>query len=512
FSVGISDDLSHRSLPVDSGFVIEDPDSVRAVFSGLGSDGTVGANKATIQIIGEGTDLYAQGYFVYDSKKSGSVTVSHLRFGPRPIRAPYLIERPSLVACHLWDFVERFELLGGIEPGGVFLLNSPYGVEGTWARLPERLRRTIRRQTLRVFVINATEVARQAGMGPHINTVMQACFFAVSGVLPRQEAIARIRASIQHSYGRKGEAVVARNLAALDASLDHLEPLSWQELSDPPPAPPPQDRLAAAPAFVREVIAPMLERRGDDLPVSALPCDGTWPVGTAQWEKRNIAEAVPVWEPDLCVQCGKCVLVCPHAVIRAKVGEPEAFAAAPEGFRTAPARDPAFAGRTFTIQVAAEDCTGCALCVEVCPARDRTQPKRKAINMAPQRALRDQARGHWDFFLQLPEAPREQLNLHKIGQQQLADLAVDLSDAPVVAAGLGRSRLQPPLELGHPLALLGDGGLIALVGVADRRSQGGRELLRLQLARQPLQQIEGRLALLIERHPHAVAKLGVVFK
>jgi pyruvate-ferredoxin/flavodoxin oxidoreductase len=367
--------------------------------------------------------------------------------------------------------VERFDLLAGIEPGGVFLLNSPHGPAGSWARLPERLRQAIRSQNLRVFVINATAVARQAGMGPHINTVMQACFFAVSGVLPREEAIARIRASIQHTYGRKGEAVVARNLAALDASLDHLEELNWQELdaagsaaaaaaglTDAAAAPLPADpsladRLAAAPAFVREVIAPMLERRGDDLPVSALPCDGTWPVGTARWEKRNIADAVPVWESDLCVQCGKCVLVCPHAVIRAKVAEPEAFAAAPEGFRTAPARDHAFAGQTFTIQVAAEDCTGCALCVEVCPARDRTEPKRKAINMAPQRPLREKARGNWDFFLQLPEAPRAQLNLHKIGQQQLQQPLFEFSGA---CGGCGET---PYLKLASQL--FGDRMLIA---------------------------------------------------
>jgi pyruvate-ferredoxin/flavodoxin oxidoreductase len=462
FTVGISDDLTHRSLPLDGGFVIEDPDTVRAVFYGLGSDGTVGANKAAIKIIGEGTDLYAQGYFVYDSKKSGSVTVSHLRFGPRPIRATYLIQRPSFVACHQWDFVARFDLLAGIEPGGVFLLNSPHTAPDSWARLPQRLRETIRGQRLRVFVINATRVAREAGMGPHINTVMQACFFAVSGVLPREEAIARIRASIQHTYGCKGEAVVARNLAALDASLDHLEVLDWQGLdafgpavaADAPSADPSlAERLAPAPAFVREVIAPMLERCGDDLPVSALPCDGTWPVGTARWEKRNIAAEVPVWESDLCVQCGKCVLVCPHAVIRAKVAEPDAFALAPEGFRTAPARDHAFDGQTFTIQVAAEDCTGCALCVAVCPARDRSEPKRKAINMAPQRPLREQARANWDFFLQLPEAPRADLNLHKIGQQQLQQPLFEFSGA---CAGCGET---PYLKLASQL--FGDRMLIA---------------------------------------------------
>ncbi len=453
FTVGISDDVSHRSLPLDERFVIEAPETVRAIFYGLGADGTVGANKAAIKIIGEGTDLFAQGYFVYDSKKSGSVTVSHLRFGPRPIRATYLIQRPSFVACHQWDFVERFDLLAGIELGGVFLLNSPYGPADTWSRLPQRLRATIRSQELRVFVINASRVAREAGMGPHINTVMQACFFALSGVLPPEEAIARIRASIQHTYGSKGEAVVVRNLAALDASLDQLEPLPWQNLPDPAPAPLPDDRLAAAPAFVREVIAPMLERRGDDLPVSALPCDGTWPLGTAQWEKRNIAAEVPVWESDLCVQCGKCVLVCPHAVIRAKVGDPESFAAAPQGFRTAPARDQAFEGQTFTIQVAAEDCTGCALCIEVCPARDRSEPKRKAINMAPQRPLRQQARAHWDFFLQLPETPRGDLNLHKIGQQQLQQPLFAFSGA---CAGCGET---PYLKLASQL--FGDRMLIA---------------------------------------------------
>jgi pyruvate-ferredoxin/flavodoxin oxidoreductase len=456
FTVGIDDDLTHRSLPVDddaeSGFVT-DAAEVRAVFYGLGSDGTVGANKAAIKIIGEGTDLYAQGYFVYDSKKSGSVTVSHLRFGPQPIRSTYLIQRPTFVACHQWDFVERFDLLAGIEPGGVFLLNSPFTPADTWARLPQALRAQIRSKGIQVQQINAYQVARQAGMGPHINTVMQACFFALSGVLPRQEALARIRHSIETSYRHKGEAVVAMNLAALDASLEHLLSLDWSSLDDSGPVPLREDRLSGAPDFVREVIGPMLERRGDALPVSALPCDGTWPVGTARWEKRNIAAEVPVWETDLCVQCGKCVLVCPHAVIRAKVAAPEAFAAAPEGFRTAPARDPAFAGQTFTIQVAAEDCTGCSLCVEVCPARDRSEPKRKAINMAPQRPLREQARGNWDFFLQLPEVPRAELNLHKIGQQQLQQPLFEFSGA---CGGCGET---PYLKLASQL--FGDRMLIA---------------------------------------------------
>jgi pyruvate-ferredoxin/flavodoxin oxidoreductase len=473
FTVGIVDDLTHRSLPIDDDFTTEGVaegsndtatgvagGEVRAVFYGLGSDGTVGANKSTIKIIGESTDLFAQGYFVYDSKKSGSVTVSHLRFGPRPIRSTYLIQRPTLVACHQWDFLERFDLLEGLEPGGVLLLNSPFDGAESWRRLPAPMRRSIRELGLVVWLIDAHGVARQAGMGGHINTVMQACFFAVSGVLPRQEAIAKIRSSIVKTYGRKGEAVVAMNLKALDAALDHLLPLEWAALDEPTGdepgfghEPSVAERLVAAPAFVREVIGPMLERRGDALPVSALPCDGTWPVGTAKWEKRNIAESVPVWESDLCVQCGKCVLVCPHAVIRAKAVAPEALAAAPQGFRQAPARDPAFAGQAFTIQVATEDCTGCRLCVEVCPARDRTEPKRKAINMAPQQPLRQQARGDWDFFLSLPEARRDGLNLHKIGQQQLQQPLFEFSGA---CAGCGET---PYLKLASQL--FGDRMLVA---------------------------------------------------
>ncbi|MFY8148758.1 MAG: pyruvate:ferredoxin (flavodoxin) oxidoreductase [Prochlorococcaceae cyanobacterium] len=468
FSVGIHDDLTQASLPVEPEFVIEgtaatgESDEVRAVFYGLGSDGTVGANKSTIKIIGEGTDLHTQAYFVYDSKKSGSVTVSHLRFGPRPIHAPYLIQRPTLVACHQWDLLGGFDLLAGIEPGGVFLLNSPFEPRETWLRLPENLRRTVRSRGLRVWTIPAHRVAREAGMGGHINTVMQACFFAVSGVLPREEAIERIRASIVKTYGRKGEAVVAMNLRALEATLDQLQPLDWPAFdaevsaeSAPLPAAggPVAERLAAAPPFVREVIAPLLERRGDALPVSALPCDGTWPVGTARWEKRNIAAEVPVWESDLCVQCGKCLLVCPHAVIRAKVAPPEAFAEAPEGFRTAPARDHAFEGRSFTIQVAAEDCTGCSLCVEVCPARDRQEPKRKALQMEPQRPLRERARGNWEFFLSLPEVPRGQLDLHRIGQQQLQQPLFEFSGA---CAGCGET---PYLKLASQL--FGDRMLVA---------------------------------------------------
>ena len=463
FTVGIDDDLTHRSLRWDPAFITEAGEA-RAVIYGLGSDGTVGANKSSIAIIGEGTDLYAQGYFVYDSKKSGSITTSHLRFGTRPIRSSYLIQRPTLVACHHWDLVERFDLVGPLVDGGVLLLNSPLDAAGTWHRLPLAMREAIRAKRIALWVIDASRVAREAGTAPHINTVMQVCFFAVSGVLPLEEAMARIRGSIRKSYGAKGEVVVAKNLQAVEVSLGHLVELNWAALdaeqaaaSAAPdrlaPEPGLDDRLATAPVFVRGVIGPLLALQGDTLPVSAIPCDGTWPTGTSHYDKRNIAEAVPVWQSDLCVQCGKCVMVCPHAVIRAKVGEAEAFLAAPQAFATAPARDPAFAGQIFTLQVSIEDCTGCALCVEVCPVRDRLEPRRKAINMAPQRPLREQGRAHWAFFLQLPEALRAALNLHKLGQQQLQQPLFEFSGA---CGGCGET---PYLKLASQL--FGDRLLIA---------------------------------------------------
>jgi pyruvate-ferredoxin/flavodoxin oxidoreductase len=468
FTVGIHDDLGHRSLPLDPDFVLEGaaaggaPPSapptlgqalwqpatgeVRAVLHGLGSDGTVGASKATIRIVGEGTPLFVQGYFVYDSKKAGSVTVSHLRIAPRPIRAPYRIQRPTLVAVHHWDVLVRLDPLAGLEPGGTLLLNSPWDPAETWRRLPPHQRARIRHLGLRVWQIDAARLAREAGMAGRINTVMQVAFFAVSGVLPRQEALAAITASIHHDYGRQGEAVVAMNLRAIEASLDQLQPLDWRVLVDgqegSASAP---DRLAGAPPFVREVIGPLLAGRGDDLPVSALPPDGTWPTGTSRWEKRAIAAAVPQWQSDLCVQCGQCVMVCPHAAIRAKVATPEALAAAPPDFQSVPARDPAFAGQLFTIQVAPEDCTGCKLCVEVCPSRDRQQPKRRALVMAPLEPILEVGRQHWDFFLGLPEVPRAALNLHKVGQQQLQQPLFEFSGA---CAGCGET---PYLKLASQL-------------------------------------------------------------
>ncbi|QPN55764.1 pyruvate:ferredoxin (flavodoxin) oxidoreductase [Synechococcus sp. CBW1107] len=445
FTVGIDDDVTHRSLPVE-----DDSGSCggkaaggnaagggsgapfAAILYGLGSDGTVGASKATIKIIGEATDLHAQGYFVYDSKKSGAVTVSHLRFGPDPIRSTHLVRQARLVACHHWDFLERFDLLEEALPGATLLLNSPWPAEQVWPRLPRAVQERIVERHLTVLAIEATAIAAELGLGGRINTVMQVAFFAAAGVMPVEQALEAIRGTIRHSYGGKGERVVRSNLAAVDMALSRLRPVPIGAVGTKDheaPAPTGTDPLAGAPAVVRELIAPQLARRGDRLPVSALPPDGTFPCGTARWEKRNIAESVPVWEADLCVQCGKCVMVCPHAVIRAKVVEPAALADAPEGFVSTPARDPHWSGLSFTLQVAGEDCTGCGLCVEVCPARDRTEPRRKAINMAPQRPLREQLRRHWDYTLSLPSPDRRDLDLRHIRQQQLQEPLFEFSGA-----------------------------------------------------------------------------------
>ena len=446
FTVGIVDDVTHLSLPLDPAFAIEAPDSLRAVFVGLGSDGTVGANKNTLKIVGEATGLHGQGYFVYDSKKAGSITVSHLRFSPRPIHASHLIEQAQLVACHHWDFLERFDLLELAAPGGQLLLNSPWPAAQCWQQLPERVQQLIQRKQLRVVVLDAAAIAREHGLGGRINTVMQTAFFAIAELMPLEQALAAMRLAIQKSYGRKGEQIVAANLAAIEAARSSLqelvvpasEPRPLAELPIPP-------ALAEAPAELKDLLLPQLQRRGDQLPVSALPCDGSFATATSRLEKRNIAEQVPVWEPDLCVQCGKCVMVCPHAVIRAQVCVPAALGAAPAGFRSAPARDQHWQGPSFTIQVSAEDCTGCNLCVEVCPARDRSEPRRKALNMAPQRPLRQPSREHWSYFLQLPEADRTALNLHHINQQQLQQPLFEFSGA---CAGCGET---PYLKLASQL-------------------------------------------------------------
>lgn len=409
FTIGIVDDVTQRSLPHDPEFDIEPDDVVRAVFYGLGADGTVGANKNSIKIIGEATDFHVQGYFVYDSKKAGARTVSHLRFGPRPIRSAYLVRRAGFVACHQFSFLDKYDLLASAAPGATFLLNAPFASEDVWARLPSEVQQQILDKHLRVHVIDATRVAREAGLPGRVNVIMQACFFALAGVLPRDEAMGCIKGAIEKSYGKKGGEVVQRNLAALDAALAHLHalPLPATARADGhrrPPAVSP-----AAPDFVQRITAVMLADQGDLLPVSAFPPDGTWPTGTAKWEKRNIAEQIPQWDAALCIQCNKCALVCPHAAIRAKLYAPEALAGAPETFLSCDFKSHELPGLKYSLQVAPEDCTGCGLCVAVCPAKDKARPRHKAIDMVPQAELRERERVHYDFFLELPEFDRTRL-------------------------------------------------------------------------------------------------------
>ncbi len=436
FTVGIIDDVTHTSIEYDPGFITESKDVVRAMFWGLGSDGTVGANKNSIKIIGEETPFYAQGYFVYDSKKAGAQTISHLRFGPRPIRSTYLIQRANFVAVHQYGFLERYDVLDKAEEGAIFLLNSPYGPDEVWDRLPRPVQEQIIRKKLKFYSIDAYSVAKETGMGGRINTIMQTCFFAISGVLPRDEAIAKIKEAIRKTYSKRGEAVVQQNFAAVDAALAHLHeiPVPEQATStiEMPPVVPPE-----APEFVQKVTAEMIAGRGDLLPVSALPADGTYPTGTTQWEKRNLALEVPVWEPDICIQCGKCVLVCPHAVIRAKVVDEAALAGAPPTFKYDDARWRELKGQKYTLQVSVEDCTGCQLCVEICPAKDKTQVGRKALNMAPQLPLREQERENWKFFLSLPEVPRhDSVRFNNVKNVQLLRPLFEFSSA---CAGCGET-------------------------------------------------------------------------
>jgi pyruvate-ferredoxin/flavodoxin oxidoreductase len=435
FTVGINDDLSHTSLTFDADFSIEPDNVVRAMFYGLGSDGTVGANKNSIKIIGEETDNYAQGYFVYDSKKSGAVTVSHLRFGANPIRSTYLIDQANFVGCHQWSFLEKLDVLTSAANGSIFLMNSPYGPDEVWEQLPVEIQEQIIRKNLKVYVIDANKVAADSGMRGRINTVMQTCFFALANVLPREEAIAQIKKAIQKTYGKKGQEIVNMNLQAVDNTLDHLYEVKIptevsSKLHRLPPVP------DTAPEFVRNVLGKMISREGDKLPVSALPCDGTYPTGTTKWEKRNVTQEIPVWDPDVCVQCGKCVMVCPHAVIRGKAYDEGQLNNAPATFKSTNIKDKDFAGQKFTIQVAPEDCTGCGICVDICPAKNKSMPSRKAINMEPQLPLREPERENWDFFLSLPNPDRRTLHLDRIRQQQWQEPLFEFSGA---CAGCGET-------------------------------------------------------------------------
>jgi pyruvate-ferredoxin/flavodoxin oxidoreductase len=435
FTIGIRDDVTHTSLSYDPGFSTEDPRTVRALFYGLGSDGTVGANKNSIKIIGKGTNNYAQGYFVYDSKKAGAVTVSHLRFGPDPIDSTYLISKASFVAYHQFQFMDRMDVLAAAETGATFLLNAPFGADEIWNHLARQVQETILKKKLKFFVIDAYSVARETGMGSRINTIMQTCFFAISGVLPREEAIAAIKHAIEETYGKRGEAVVRKNFAAVDQALSHLHEVKVPEKVTAvfdilPPVP------LRAPAFVRDVVGTIIAGNGDSLPVSAMPIDGTFPTATAQWEKRNIAQQIPVWDTELCIQCGKCVLVCPHAVIRAKVYDSSQLANAPATFKSSKPRWRELESLRYTLQVAPEDCTGCRLCVEVCPAKSKTEVKHKAINMEAQPPLRQSEEVNWGFFLSLPEFDRERISHSQVKDVQLLEPLFEFSGA---CAGCGET-------------------------------------------------------------------------
>ena len=401
FTVGINDDVSHTSLAYDPDFAIEPDEVVRALFYGLGADGTVGANKNTIKIIGEDPAFHAQGYFVYDSKKSGSQTISHLRFGPKPIRSSYLVQSANFIGCHQFNFLERTNVLEKAAQGAIFLLNSPYAADEVWDHLPRVIQQTIIERKLEFHIIDAYTVARDSGMGNRINTVMQTCFFALSGVMPKEAAIAKIKTAIQKTYGKKGEEVVRRNFEAVDNTLAQLH-----QVTVPGEVNSTRALLAAvppqAPAFVREVTAMMIAGKGDELPVSAMPADGTFPTATSRWESRDISMYAPAWEPDICIQCGNCSFVCPHSVIRAKFYNKAQLQQAPAGFRHAPIDARGLPDVQYTLQVYLDDCTGCGLCVEVCPVKSKQETGRKAINMQAKAAVLESERQNVEFFESLP--------------------------------------------------------------------------------------------------------------
>jgi pyruvate-ferredoxin/flavodoxin oxidoreductase len=435
FTVGINDDVTHTSLAVDESWDIEPAEVSRSVFFGLGADGTVGANKNSIKIIGEETDNYAQGYFVYDSKKSGAMTISHLRFGPRPIRSSYLIRRANFVGCHQFVFLDRFDVLAYAADKAVFLLNSPYEPQDVWAHLSCEVQEQILRKKLKFYVIDAYRVAADTGMGTRINTIMQTCFFAISGVLPREQAIEKIKQAIKKTYGKKGDEVVRRNFEAVDHTLAHLYevsiPDSVTSTRHRPPTVSPE-----APDFVKKVTAVIMANEGDSLPVSAFSPDGTWPTGTVEWEKRNIALEIPIWDPAVCIQCNKCNMVCPHATIRSKVYDAECLAGAPPDFRSADYKAGDFKGKKFTVQVAPEDCTGCKLCTMVCPAKDKANPSHKAINMMPQWPVRDREAANYKFFLNLPNVDRAALSKITMKNSQFFQPLFEYSGA---CAGCGET-------------------------------------------------------------------------
>ena len=452
FTLGINDDVSHTSLEYDASFTLDESGWRQALFFGLGADGTVGANKNSIKIIGENTPMYGQGYFVYDSKKSGARTVSHLRFGKQPIRAPYLVSKADFIACHQFNFVEKVEMLDFAKPGAIFLLNSPYSKDEVWNELPGNVQQTIIDKQLKVYVIDATTVARENGMGTRINTIMQTCFFALANVLPKDEAISEIKHAIEKTYFKKGKAVIEKNFKAVDATLDHL-----YEVSIPAKATAATAALQIvskdAPEFVKGVIAPMLAGHGDELPVSAISIDGTWPSGTTQWEKRNISDLVPIWEPDLCIQCGNCSFVCPHSVIRAKFYHEDFLEKAPDGFKSAPINARGFPETKYSLQVYLEDCTGCTLCVDVCPASDPNNRSRKAINMDEKAPVIETEKENIKYFEDIPWNDRSRINFSTVHGAQFLEPLFEFSGA---CAGCGET---PYLKL--LTQLFGDRLLVA---------------------------------------------------
>jgi len=435
FTIGIVDDVTHTSLDYDPNFITEDPDGVQAIFYGLGSDGTVGANKNSIKIIGEETENYAQGYFVYDSKKAGSLTVSHLRFGPNSIHSTYLVSEANFVACHQFVFLEKYDMLAKIKEGGVFLLNSPYEKDEVWDKIPKSVQQQIIDKKVKFYVIDGYKVAEDTGMGVRINTIMQTCFFAISGVLPKEEAIEAIKGAIKKVYGKKGDEIVQKNFNAVDQALAHLHevevPASATSKVEKPPV-----VSEKAPDFVKKVTAAIMVGKGDELPVSAMPEDGTYPTATTQWEKRNVALSCPVWDPEVCIQCGKCSIVCPHAVIRMKVYDPKHLEGAPETFKSTDAKNKDWEGKKFTIQVSVSDCTGCGACVFTCPAKNKQVEGKKAINMHPQIPLREPENKNWEFFLKIPEIDRNLVARNAVRSVQVLQPLFEFSGA---CAGCGET-------------------------------------------------------------------------
>ncbi|MBW7887696.1 MAG: pyruvate:ferredoxin (flavodoxin) oxidoreductase [Bacteroidetes bacterium] len=428
FTVGIIDDVSHTSLDVDYSYSTEKDDVFRGLFYGLGADGTVGANKNSIKIIGDETDFFSQGYFVYDSKKSGSTTVSHLRFGPRPIHSTYLITKANFVACHQWQFLEKFDMLSSIIDGGTFLINSPFPAERVWDQLPVSVQKNIISKNLHLYVIDGNAVAQKTGMGGRVNTIMQTCFFAISGVLPKEEAIEAIKKSIKKTYGKKGEDIVKMNFAAVDQTIENLQKVEYpkevtSKITLRPVVP------SHAPEFIQNVTAKMIAGEGDKIPVSAMPADGTYPTGTTTWEKRNIALEIPVWDQEWCIQCGKCAIVCPHATIRIKVFDNELLNDAPETFKHMQYKGNEYKGQAYSIQVAPEDCTGCGICVEVCPAKNKKETKFKALNMMPQPPIREQETKNWDYFLTLPDIDKRNVQMNSIKGSQFLQPLFEFSGA-----------------------------------------------------------------------------------